>query len=110
MGNCRSLSYPKGEQHDMNKKIRTKRIFSLNFICFLRCKGVKEKSVGFDYNTRKVYFAYEDNDMLEKLFENYNDSDVEIKLHDFISKFKQLKDEIRQYSKEFMQKRKRKVE
>lgn len=83
----------------MNKKI--KKIFSLNLICFLRCNGVKEKSVGFNHDTKKVYFIYEDDARLEKLVETYRDSDVEVRLHDFIAEFKQLKEEMYQHLKNY---------
>lgn len=83
------------------KKI--KKIFSLNLICFLRCNGVKEKSVGFNHETKKVYFVYDEDEVAE-LIETYRDSDVKVRLHDFIAEFKQLKEDMFKHSREFQKK------
>lgn len=88
---------------DKNKN-KIKKIFSLNLICFLRCNGIKEKSVGFNYDTKKVYFVFEDNAELAELVDTYRDSHVMVKLHDFIAEFKQLKEEMFKHSKEFQKK------
>lgn len=83
----------------MKSKIR--KIFSLNLICYLRCNGIKEQSVGFNEDTKKVYFIYDENDRLNELIESYRNSDVMVKLHDFIGEFKSLKEEMYKHSKSF---------
>lgn len=86
---------------ERKKSFPLKKVFSLNLICFLRCKGIKEKDIGFNEKTKKVYFVYEETDRLNELIEEYRDSDAVVRLHDFISEFKQLKEEMYRYSKEF---------
>lgn len=85
-----------------NKRKQMKHIFSLNLICFLRCKGIDESNVGFNDTTKKVYFVYEDNEQLERLIEEYRDTDAVVRLHDFIGEFKALKEEMYMHTKSFM--------
>lgn len=84
------------------KKDKIRKIFSLNLICYLRCNGVKEQSVGFNEDTKKVYFIYEENDELDRLIADYRDTDALVRLHDFIGEFKQLKEEMYKHTKNFM--------
>lgn len=83
----------------MKKRIR--KIFSLNLICYLRCNGLKEDNIGFNEDTKKVYFIYEDTKKLEKMIEAYRDKDAMVRLHDFTVEFKQLKEEMYHHMKEF---------
>ena len=82
-----------------------KQIFSLNLICYLRCNGFVEESVGFNENTNKVYFIYENTEELNEAIETYKDRDTVVNLHDFISEFRQLKEEMYFYVKDFKSKR-----
>lgn len=86
----------------MKNKDNARKIFSLNLICYLRCNNIDEKDIGFNEDTKKVYFIYEDNKRLKELIANYREVDAIVKLHDFIGEFKQLKEEMFKYSKEFM--------
>lgn len=76
-------------------------IYSLNLICYLRLHGFEEIDVGFNRNTNKVFFIYDDNDALKSVIEEYRDRDVEVRLHDFIGEFKKLKSQMYQYSRDF---------
>ena len=75
-----------------------RKIFSLNLICFLRCNGQKESSVGINKETNKVYFVFDETEELKTLIEEYKDRDKMVRLHDFISEFKTLKEEMYRYS------------
>lgn len=83
---------------------KERKIFSLNLICYLRCNGFKEKKVGFNKNTKKVFFIYEEDEKLEKMIRKYKNRETMVKLHDFIAEFKTLKEEMYHYQKEFMKK------
>ena len=83
----------------MNTEIR--KVFSLNLICYLRCNKFKENSVGFNKDTKKVYFIYDDNKELDRVIKEYKRKDTQVKLHDFIAEFKKLKEEMYQHLKEF---------
>ena len=75
-----------------------KKVFSLNLICFLRCKGLKESNVGISKETNKVYFVFDETEELTNLIAEYKDRGTMVNMHDFISEFKTLKEEMYRYS------------
>lgn len=81
---------------------RIKEVFSLNLICYLRCNGLSEKRVGFNKDTKKVYFVYEKSEELDRLFIEYKNKETTVRLHDFIAEFKKLKEDIYFYSNKFL--------
>lgn len=81
-----------------------KKVFSLNLICYLRCNGFKEKNVGFNADSKKVYFIYDESDELTDMINEYKRKDTMVKLHEFIAEFKQLKEEMYQHLKEYTKK------
>ncbi len=78
-----------------------KKIFSLNMICYLRCNGYKELSVGFNENTKKVYYVFDDSTEVQDAIDKYKEKDTMVNLHGFITEFRELKEELYQHSKKF---------
>lgn len=70
-------------------------------VCYLHCKGYKEVDIGFNENTKKVYFVYEDNKEINEAIDKYKDIDTLVNLHQFITEFKKLKDEVYKHNQHF---------
>lgn len=82
-----------------------KKILSLNLVCYLRCNGFKEHSVGYNPDNRKIYFNYEESESLKEMIDEYKKKDTMVCLHDFIVEFRYLKNEIYKHMKEYSKKK-----
>ena len=76
-----------------------KRIFSLNMICYLRCKGQKEIRIILDEDTHLLCYEFIDTKTIRQMIKEYKLTTTQVHLHQFVTEFKRLKQEIYLYQK-----------
>lgn len=74
-----------------------KKLYSLNMIVFLRISGFKELEVGYDAKTQKIFYVFSDE--VSKAIDKYKNVETQVNLKDFITKFKELKEEVANHLK-----------
>jgi hypothetical protein len=78
-----------------------KRVFSLNVISYLKAHDVHEIDIGFDSKTKKVYYVFDESDVVVNLIANYRSDGTQVNLRDFITQFKNVKEDIARHLKVF---------
>ena len=75
---------------------REKRIFSINLISFLKLQNFNEVNRGIAEDTGKVYYVFPENDEVKEKINEYKGRNVTVNLHDFISQFRGIKQNMRE--------------
>lgn len=75
-----------------------KKIYSLNLVSYLHTMGLKEVKMDKDTKSKSTFFVFEESDDVKNAIESYKKSDVTVNLHEFTTKFKEIKKQIAEFN------------